>query len=178
MNKAPAPQSSFVTALAWTSIIVSAFGTFVTFVQTLLIHVLFSDDIVQQLRVDAPGDPLAQAMATWIPRFPMLFGLMFVVSAISLVASIGLLKRVEWARKLFIALLVLGIAWNVGALFVQQHVIAMMPVVPAEAGAPAVEDFIRVIRIVSGVMTLVLSVLLGWLAKKLMAPAIVAEFRR
>ena len=178
MNRAPAPQSNFVTALAWTSIIVSGFGTLVTFFQTLLIHALFSDDIVRQLRTDGPDDPLAQAMADWVPRFPMLFGLMFVMSAVSLVASIGLLKRVEWARKLFIALLVLGIAWNIGALFLQQQMIAMMPTVPAEAGAPPVDAFIRVIRIVSGVMTVVLSVLLGWLAKKLMAPAIVAEFQR
>jgi len=175
MNKTPAPQSKFVTSLAWTSIIVSALGTFSSFVQLLLAKLLFTDEVVQQLTAAAPDDPLVQAMATWIPRLPMLSFLSFVAMAISLVASIGLLKRIEWARKLFIALLVLGIASNIGVFFLQQHMTAL---VAGGDGDAMVDQMLRTTRIMMGLLTVVLSVLLAWLAKRLMAPAIVAEFRR
>ena len=174
MNNATAPPSSFVTALAWTSILVSAFGTFSSFVQLVLAKVLFTDEIVQQLSAIAADDPVAQAMAEWIPRLPMLSFLGFVAMVISLVASIGLLKRIEWARKVFIALLVLGIASNIGVFFLQERMMALVTV----GGDASVDGLLRTTRILTGVLTVMLSVLLGWLAKRLMAPAIVAEFRR
>ena len=174
MHRAPAPQSSFVTALAWTSIIVSAFGTFSSFVQLVLAKVLFTDEIVQQLTAIAADDPVAQAMAEWIPRLPMLSFLGFVAMVISLVASIGLLKRIEWARKVFIALLVFGIASNIGVFFLQERMMALVTV----GGDASVDGLLRTTRMLTGVLTVMLSVLLGWLAKRLMAPAIVAEFRR
>lgn len=177
MNKVSPPQSAFVTALAWTSIIVSALSVFVGFFQLVLVNVLFSEDLMQQLRADAPDDPFVQTLATWIPLLPWVFGLFFVVSAMSLVASIGLLKRREWGRRLFIALLVLGILWNVATFFGQQALMSAMPAVPQDAGAPPIEDFLGVFRIVSGTMVIALTVLLGWLAKRLMSRGIVAEFK-
>lgn len=176
MNNAPAPQSSFVTALAWTSIIVSAFGAFSSFVQMLLARFLFTDEFVKQLTTVAADDPLVQAMAAWIPRLPMLSFLGFAAMAISLVASIGLLKRIEWARKLFIVLLVFGIASNIGVIFLQERMMAL--VASGGDGNAMVDEFVRTTRILTGVLMVVLSVLLGWLAKQLMAPAIVAEFRK
>lgn len=175
MNKAPAPPSSFVNGLAWTSIVVSAIGTFSSLVQWLLAQVLFTDDVVQQLTEVAPGDPLAQAMVEWIPRLPMLSFLGFLSMAISLVASIGLLKRLEWARKLFIALLLLGIASNIAVFFLQEH---MTTLVAGGDHDATVDQMLHTTRIMMGVLTVVLSVLLAWLARRLMAPAIVAEFRR
>jgi len=174
MDTAHSPKSNFVTRLAWTSIVVSALGTFSSLVQWLLANVLFTDEVVQQLTVVAPDDPLVKAMVEWIPRLPMLSFLSFVGMAISLVASIGLLRRLEWARKLFIALLVLGIASNVGVFFLQEHMTAMV----AGSGDATVDALLRTTRIMMGGLLVVLSVLLGWLAKRLMAPEIVAEFRR
>ena len=174
MNNAPAPQSRFVTGLAWTSIVVSAFGTFSSFIQLLVAKLLFTDEVVQQLTTVAADDPPVQAMAPWIPRLPMLSFLGFVAMVISLVASIGLLKRIEWARKLFIALLVFGIASNIGVFFLQERMMALVTV----GGDASVDGLLRTTRILTGVLTVMLSVLLGWLAKRLMAPAIVAEFRR
>jgi hypothetical protein len=176
MNNVPAPQSSFVTGLAWTSILVSAFGAFSSFVQMLVAKALFTDDVVRQLSTVAADDPPVQAMAPWIPRLPMLSFLGFVAMVISLVASIGLLKRIEWARKLFIALLVFGIASNIGVFFLQEKMMAVVAV--GGDGDATVAGVIHTARVMTGMLTVVLSVLLAWLAKKLMAPAIVAEFRR
>ena len=85
-----------------------------------------------------------------------------------------MLRRLEWARKLFIALLVLGIASNVAVFFLQEHMTAMV----AGSGDATVDALLRTTRIMMGGLLVVLSVLLGWLAKRLMAPEIVAEFRR
>lgn len=173
------PPSSFVNALAWTSIVVSGLSTFASFVQAVLAKVLVSGEAMDLIRAEAEAsqDPAALVAASWIPWMPWVFVLMLVLSAISLVASIGLLKRREWARRLFIALLVLGMVSNVAGFFVQQSVIDMLPTVPPDAGAPPMEEFLLGFRIVSGVMILALTVLLAWLAKRLMAPQIVAEFR-
>ena len=48
----------------------------------------------------------------------------------------------------------------------------------AVGGDAAIDGLLRTTRILTGMLTVVLSVLLAWLAKKLMAPEILAEFRR
>jgi len=102
---------------------------------------------------------------------------MFLVSAITLVASIGLLRRLNWGRLLFIALLVLSIVWQVAGLALQQAIFSMLPAVPPEAGAPPVEQFLHVMRVAGVVLTLAFAVLFGWIIKRLVSPAVVAEFK-
>ena len=51
------------------------------------------------------------------------------------------------------------------------------PPMPADAGAPRMDQFLFGFRIVSGMLLVALTVLLGWLAKRLAAPQIIAEFR-
>jgi uncharacterized membrane protein AbrB (regulator of aidB expression) len=78
---------------------------------------------------------------------------------------------------LFIAVLGLGIAWNLAAIALQQWVVGSM--VPP--GAPAdvretIQVFLLVIRLVSALTAIGISVLFGWLIKRLASIEVKREF--
>ena len=178
VGRAPA-QSGFVTAVAWIWISMSGLSMLVALMQTILFRTLLPGPNFERVVAEAGAtqDPQAQFAASMFDWFPWITGLMFLVSAVTLVASIGLLRRLNWARLLFIALLVLSIVWQVAGLALQQTIFSMLPAVPPEAGAPPVEQFLHVMRVAGVVLTLAFAVLFGWIIKRLVSPAVVAEFK-
>jgi len=175
-----AVRSSFVTAVAWIWIAMSGLSAFVALIQTLFAGVLLPGPYFEHAMAQAStsADPQVQFATSLFHWFPWITGLMFLSSAISLVASIGLLHRRNWARLLFIAMLLLTILSQVAGLVVQQKIFAMLPAVPQEEGAPPIAMFIHVLRIASILLTLAFAAVFGWIIKRLVSPAIAAEFAR
>jgi hypothetical protein len=101
------------------------------------------------------------------------------ISSFTLVSSIGLLKRWNWARLCFVGLMLIGIVWQLSGLGFQFSMFSSMQqqFSPAAApGAPDLRPFIVAIAVVSTLFALGLSVLFGWIARRLLSAPIAAEF--
>jgi len=120
--------------------------------------------------------PFAQFMFGHMQWFFLGF-LLF--SALLLVTSIGLLKRWNWARLVFIAFMVLSIAWSIGSIGLQMAMMSSMQAdVSAMQHAPV--DFRAFQIVVTGMSTLfalAFSVLYAWIIKRLASAPVIAEFR-
>lgn len=137
----------------------------------------------------APRSTFVTVLAWYAPQLPPVFEFMLrhmraIVFATLLLAlttlgsAIGLLKRRNWARLLFIVLLGLGIAWNLGGIGLYFVVDSAMPLPPDTP-----KDFADSFRTMANVMLVLqvlsaigLSLLFGWLIKRLSSPEIRREF--
>ncbi len=169
----PAERSTFVTVLAWIFIVLSGFWTVVSIFQNIAMSTVMPVAEMQasmdaaKARGDIP--PYAEFM---FGHMRMLFGAFLLLSALTLVASIGLLKRWNWARLVFIALMALGILWNIGGLFLQRLVLSGMRMMPENAGPEfrsQFEPMMSAMQIVSAIFALAFCVLFAWIIKRLMS---------
>lgn len=174
-------RSTFVTALAWIFIVLSGFTTIISILQNILVFTMSrSSGMGPSMQA-----PLAQGMppaAAFLANHIQLFFLAFLlVSAFAFVSSIGLLMRQNWARLCFIGFMAFAIAWQLGGLALQFSMFPFMRQqfsAPATQGGPDMLSILIAIAVVSVLFTIGFTVLFGWITKRLLSPAIVAEFRR
>jgi hypothetical protein len=101
------------------------------------------------------------------------------LSVLTLVAGIGLLRRRNWARIYFIAMLAFGIFLQLTGVWIQRQMMAVVP--PAFETLPPqfAAEFELAQRLASVgaiVFTVLICVLSGWLIKRLLSRAIRVEF--
>jgi len=130
----------------------------------------------------APGAGHAEALDRLPGHFAWLFRAFLLVSAVTLIAAIGLLRRHEWARRLFIGLMGFAIAYQLLGLVWQWWFMGSMPGFMQASGAPAdmaamMHGFIRAIQVFSALMALGLCVLFGWILRRLCSTQVREEFR-
>ncbi len=135
--------------------------------QNIAVHFLLSSEQLQQL---APSAFIARHIGT-------LFLCLLLLAVVTLTAAIALLKRRNWGRRLFVALMGLVIVWNIASLLLQQRP-ASEPSARAGAGALARQDFAGGLDVFSLVLAVALSLLCGWIAWRLCRPGVAAEFRQ
>lgn len=102
------------------------------------------------------------------------------VSAVLLVAAVGLLRRLNWARLLFIGLMLMGIVWAAGSfiLVIQADPLsAALQDVPPEY-QPAMAGARTPSLLAGGLFTLLFCGLLGWIAWRLSAQDVARQFQR
>jgi len=109
-------------------------------------------------------------------HFHYFFLLFLIVSAATFVSGIGLLKRKNWARLFFVGFMSLGIVWNIGGLVLQYSMFQNMQDVVSTATPPEFARIMLVMKIGSIVIVLGVSILFGWIIKKLLSAPIKAEF--
>ena len=99
-------RSNFITVLAWIFIIGGGFTTLTSLMQVIMTSLMFSNNEAQMFREHAPGEAkfMFQNMHLFVYMFP-------IVSIATLVSAIGLLKRENWGRFLFMGIMVFGIFW-------------------------------------------------------------------
>ncbi|HEY6199387.1 MAG TPA: hypothetical protein VI231_12305 [Candidatus Binatia bacterium] len=171
-------QSLFVTVVAWVFIVLAGMGTVFTALQNIMAYVVFSPEVMQKMADARPEYSPGSPFMFTILRIVMLLALL--LSAFALAASIGLLKRKNWARRSIIALLVIGILWTVGGSLVQCFMF-LTPVFHSQAAKdlPARFATMWITMVAIGIVTAVgFSVLFGWLIKCLVSPAIRQEFAK
>lgn len=172
-------KSSFVTVLAWIFIALSGFGTLIGILQCVMIMTVFNTPEMSQA-MQAPAPPGSPALAVFMMKHMVAFFVaVLAVNMLTLASSIGLLLRHEWARRVLIGVLTLGIAWNIAGLALQVPMLSNMRAQFASMpGAPDMGAFFVAILVVSCVFALGFSVLFGWIIKRLVSQPIVAEFAR
>ena len=175
-------RSSFVTVIAWIFIVIAGFMTFISLLQNILINTLFPFDKLQSAKASAP--PMPPIFDFAFDHFRFFFLVFFLFSAAKLVSAIGLLRRWNWARLMFVGILGLGVAWIFGGLVLQQFMMDSMMNFPIDAAQSAPPDFeaqmkgmMIAMRVFSAVFGLGFAVLYAWIIKRLLSPDVAAEFR-
>jgi hypothetical protein len=177
----PSPRSGFVTALAWVFIVLSGFGVLISLLQNLMLSA-FPQDAFNEALQDASTTQEVPAGARFMfGHFRLLVALMLLVLVTTLVAAIGLLRRHNWARILFMIILGLGVIYSLGGVALQQH---MMPdfsrFSPVDSTASEavlrMGAMIRVVQLVMIIISLGFAGLFAWLIWKLASPSVRREF--
>jgi hypothetical protein len=174
-----ANRSTFVTVVAWIFIAFSGFGTLISILQNIMIHTMFNSAEIEHA-LQAPPPPGMPPFPMFLANnFTLFLAAVLVVSAITLASSIGLLLRKNWARLIFVGLMVFGIVWNLAGLVLQFEMFSsMQESIARPPGAPDMKLYFAAIAVVSVVFALAFSVLFGWIAKRLLSPGVAVEFKR
>lgn len=178
-NQPQAHRSSFVTALAWVFIVLSGFATLIAIAQNVMINTMLPVDQMEAAIHSAEAQQNMPPVAAFMTsHFRLFFGAFLALSAVTLISSIALLKRKNWARLVFISLMGLGIIWNLGGLFLQQAIFSSISP-PATAPPEFLDQFqsmAQTMMIFSAIMAIVFSVLFAWIIKRLASQKVREEF--
>lgn len=117
-----------------------------------------------------------------IRHFRLFFLIPWVLSVLMLISAIGLLRRMEWARKTFIALLSFGVLWSAASLLFIYFAGFDAPAIPGGAANEYREtvqqfDSFRIgMQIFTTIFALLISGLFIWIIRNLTTPAVSDEF--
>lgn len=163
-----AGDTSFVTTVSWVFLVLGGMATLGSALQAVLVLTVFSDAPEIASEVGLEG---MRGFAFQHPRTIAFSALAF--SGATLLAAIGLLRRREWARRLMVIVLGLGVAYAVGAAAFQWMYFKEV----MDEVAPEARSFYAATRNGAIAFATVVGVLAVWLARKLCSEKIRAEFR-
>ena len=171
-------KSKFVTVVAWIFIIITGWTTFLSLLQNIMNNVIFSANRIKEAFNDPrTADNIPAVVQFMLTHIQLLFLCFFMVSAAMFTSSIGLLKRKNWARLIFISILALAIIWNLITLFLQGEMIPKKPFIDMpQEGAQAFQMVMVAARIFMAIMVIGMSALFGWIIKKLTSENVKREF--
>ena len=170
-------RSVFVTVTAWVFI---AFGVLAS------CSALLQNAFVASFAPGAAGGahlpPLPLLTSFLLGYLPWVVGTGLVVSLALLASAIGLLLRLDWARRVFIGLLAFAIVANLLGLWLQHEVVQSV-VANTLSGASLPPQaigvfggFVTAARVMAVLVTLGGCSLLAWIIRRLMSPAVKQEF--
>jgi hypothetical protein len=167
-------RSRFVTFIAWVFILLAAFACEWAVIQNATQS---SWATLAGSQSDLPWlSGLLLRHATWV------FSAAIALSLATMVCAFGLLRRIEWARRVFIGLLMVAIGVDLAGLWLQQefmHVLVDSALRQATLPHEAAELFGGVVtaaRVLAGFITLVASAVLVGIIRRLMSPSVRQEF--
>ena len=166
-------RSRFVNFIAWMFILLAAFACEWAVIQN-------ATQSWTALAVDPASLPwltgLLMRHATWV------FSAAVALSLATMVCAFGLLRRIEWARRVFIGLLMVAIGVDLAGLWLQQefmHLLvdsALRQASFSQGTAEVVDGVVTTARVLAGLVTLVFSLALAGIIRRLMSPAVRQEF--
>lgn len=173
------PRSTFVTALAWVFIVLAGFATLIAIMQNLMVTLMFPVAEMQAAADQAQHDERIPWFAAFmLQNIRFVFLAFLVLSAGTLASAIGLLKRRNWARLAFVGLMAFGVLWNIAGGVLTIAFFSSIPPVPPSATGQAT-DFASMMTIMIAfnlAFAVALSVLFGWIIKRLTSDEIRREF--
>jgi hypothetical protein len=183
MSVLPPPiRSIFVNVVGWIFTSLAGLATLMSLLQNLMFQLVFPLAMQQQMAAQPLPPNMPAPMGWMLVHMIWFFRAFLLLSIIMLIASIGLLLRHNWARRLFIGLLSFFIIYHLLGLALQwwfMDSIQQMMIVPPNAPAHFADDmrgFMRVIQIFGAIMAIGFSVLYGWIIKRLCSDPIRVEF--
>jgi len=166
-------RSIFVTTTAWVFMLLGALASAWALVQNALL-------VGGGAAVD--GAPVGGLFGLLVTHLPWVVNAGLAMSLATLASAVGLLLRLNWARRTFIALLLLAIVANLLGLWLQQEV--MQSVADTTLSTTALPPralgvfggFVTAARVMAVLVTLGACGLLGWIIRRLMSPTVRQEF--
>lgn len=180
---APPPAAAFVTVLGRVSLVLAGLGTVWALLQ-LLLGLRVPDGLVAELAAEGVIPPLLARLLDW--RHVLSLALL-ALSLLLLAVAWGLLRRHEWARLAFVALLVAGAIANfAGLAAIDPFFDSLQGLVPAStthgpdglAFAAQLASSRRLVWATSVAGALAIAGLHGWIAWQLCTAPVRAEFGR
>jgi hypothetical protein len=168
-------RSIFVTITAWVFIALAAMAC---------ISALLQNAALAAWMGPVAGDvqPLPLLTGLLLGYLPWVVGAGLAVSIATLAAAIGLLLRLDWARRTFIGLLGVAIVANLLGLWLQHEVVQSVvdhtlarTTIPASA-LGVFGGFVTAARVMAVAMTLLGCTLLVWIIRRLMSASVRQEF--
>lgn len=173
-------RSPFVTAVAWVFIVLAGFSTFISLLQNVMIALVFPVAELAAAARHAKADERMPWFASFMfQNFRLYFLGILLLSAGTLAIAIGLLQRKNWARILFVALMVWGIFWSLGGVVFSILFVSWMPQPLPTAPQGFGDQFALVMKVMVGFNVLIavaFSALFAWIAKRLLSAEIRREF--
>ena len=164
-------RSRFVTFIAWMFILLAAFAC--------------EWAVIQNATQSSWAPAADKAAMPWLTGLllrylPWVFSCAIALSLATMVCAFGLLRRIEWARRVFIGLLMVAIGVDLAGLWLQQEFMHLLvDSALRQAPQPAADLFGGVVtaaRVLAGFVTLVASVALVGIIRRLMSPSVRQEF--
>lgn len=163
-------RSVFVTTVAW---------VFIALAIAAVVSAVVRNAAADSLLVALP----ASGVARWVTVYlPWVMGAGVTLSLATLAAAIGLLLRLDWARRVFIGMLVVAIAANLAGLWLQHEVVQSVvsrTLSRAALSAPVLDvfgGFVTASRVMGALMTVATCLVLGWIIQRLMSSTVRQEF--
>jgi len=169
-------RSSFVNVFAWISIVFSGFGILIGILQNVMMQTVMKDANFEQ--AIGQNENLPPLMKLMFENFELLVMGTLLMTIVVFIASIGLLKRKNWARIFFIVFLIVGIIWTVVSGVMQFSVMDSMMTtntLPQDV-PPEFQNIQNTMKIVMGVITIAMLGLYAYLIKRLRSDEIKQEF--
>ena len=170
-------RSLFVTLTAWVFIMLALLASASAVVQNAAVA-----SLMPGLPLSLERNPLPLLTGLLVGYLPWVVGTGLVMSLATLASAIGLLLRLDWARRTFIALLIVAIAANLLGLWLQQEVLQSVvsntlasAVIPQQA-LGVFGGFVTAARVMAVLMTLLGCGLLVWIIRRLMSASVRQEF--
>jgi len=170
-------RSLFVTATAWVFILLGALASVSALVQNAWVA-----SLMPGLQMSGGRGALPLLTGLLVGYLPWVVGTGLVVSLATLASAIGLLLRLDWARRVFIGLLAFAIVANLLGLWLQQEVLQSLVnntlstvSIPAQA-LGVFGGFVTAARVMAVLVTLFACALLGWIIRRLMSSSVRQEF--
>ena len=167
-------RSRFVNFIAWMFILLGAFACEWAVIQNA------SQSSWAALSGDQSSLPWLTGLllrhANWV------FSASIALSLAAMVCAFGLLRRIEWARRVFIGLLMVAIVVDLSGLWLQQefmHLLvdsALRQSTLTPSAADVFGGVVTAARVLAGVITLVAGVALVGIIRRLMSPSVRQEF--
>ena len=170
-------RSLFVTLTAWLFLVLGAMAS----VSALLQNAMLASWL-PGLRGLGVAQPLPLLTSLLIGYLPWVMAAGLAVSLATMTSAVGLLLRLDWARRCFIGLLGLAIGVNLLGLWLQYEVVQSLveatlsrsPLPPTAANVFG--GLVTASQILAGLVTLVACGLLGWTIRRLMSTTVRQEF--
>jgi len=170
-------RSLFVNVTAWMFIVLGIAATALSVIQGAA-----TASVLPGFNLHLDVKPLQGLMQLLAAHLPWMAGVALALSIGTLVAAIGLLLRLEWARRTFIALVVLAIVANLAGVWLQQallqalidHALSRAPL-PHEA-AGVFGGLATAARAAAVTLSLATCAVLGWIIARLSTQAVRQEF--
>jgi hypothetical protein len=165
--------SIFVTVTAWVAIVLAALVSAVALVQRAEVASLLPQ---WQHTVLPPASGLLLQYLPWV------LGAAAVLSLLLVAGAVGLLLRLEWARRVFIGLAALAIVANLLGLWLQYEVVhAVVQATLGQSGLPASaagssSGLTTLAQLMGLVLPLAACGLLGWVIRGLNSERVRQEF--
>ena len=170
-------RSFFVTATAWVFIVLAALASASALVQNASVA-----SLMPGLQPAHGAAPLPLLTGLLLGYLPWVVGAGLVISVATLASAIGLLLRLDWARRAFIGLLVVAIVANLLGLWLQQEVVQSV-VASTLRIAPIPNEvlgvfggFVTAARVMAILVTLSACAMLAWIIGRLMSARVRQEF--
>jgi len=170
-------RSPFLSALAWLFILVGTFATIASLVQGLMyVRMLSMPTLHQAMHEGAAHMPFLIQII--FEHFRLYLLSVFSLSLATLLTAIGLLKRKDLARRIFIAVLLVMALALLAAFITQLSIRPATDNIPTAQIPKEAKTMMRAMKGFLFIITFSVCCLFSWISARLSAPEIIAEFTK